>query len=74
MPTIKIEYPEGMTQDTALMYVKSMVGIEKSKRVSEARGIPKFCHAVVFGDGTTVYTKDRRHENAADSFLVLETT
>lgn len=66
---IIIDFPDDMKHTLALNYVTAAVG--DGKRLSKARGHDKFCHVTTFGDSTYVYARDRRSEDAADSFYIL---
>ena len=74
MPKIIIDYDKRINPVDALMLVR---GVIVEGRISTARGRDKYCHVTRFGtqkDGYTVIARDRRQDNAPDSFLIIPTT
>lgn len=68
MGRIIVDFDDSIEPWTALQAVKE---ITKDGRLSYARGVLKYCHASVFNHiGIVVIARDRRHEKAADSFIV----
>lgn len=67
MARIIIDYDESTHDpDVALRLVMAVVNVG---RISNARGIDKYCHLTAFTT-TDVICRDRRSESAADSFEV----
>lgn len=58
---------DDISELTALERVFSIV---RNGRISEGRHGSHYCWHTVFKDGVCVSTRDKRHSNAADSFVV----
>lgn len=75
MPRLIVEYPDDMTPVLALTYILRTV---QQGRISESSGNPHFCWVTTFTPEfskrkkVVVYTRRKKSEKAADSFLVVE--
>ena len=67
MPKLIIEHADDIPFAVAARHVDTVM---QQGRISTSRGIPMYAFVTVFCDNIEVLARDRRSEDAADSFVV----
>ena len=69
MARIIVDYPDSMHPVDSVEYIMDVV---KQGQISVAAGVPHFCWATTFKDGTTVWTRRKKKGQTSDSFRVMQ--